>query len=102
MMFLFGAARFVPARIQQRKDSETGASCRGTRRDITVMVVFHFFEVRRKLMRSIATLTTRGRVTIPKAIRDELGLEPYDRIRFMLEDGCAVLQKTYPSLEELA
>jgi AbrB family looped-hinge helix DNA binding protein len=32
-----------------------------------------------------ATLTAKGQVTVPKAIRDALGLEPGDRIEFLLD-----------------
>ena len=53
-------------------------------------------------MRLVTTLTRKGQVTIPKEIRDELGLKPHDRIRFGIEDGRVVLRKAYLSLEELA
>ena len=36
-----------------------------------------------------ATITSKGQVTLPKAIRDRLHLKPGDKIDFMLEDdGC--------------
>jgi AbrB family looped-hinge helix DNA binding protein len=47
------------------------------------------------------TLTSKGQVTIPKVIRDELGLKPHDKIGFSVENGCARLWR-YPTLEELA
>ena len=53
-------------------------------------------------MGRVTTLTSKGQVTIPKEIRDELGLKPHDKIRFSLEHGHAVLVKAYPSLEEVA
>lgn len=53
-------------------------------------------------MAPVTTLTSKGRVTIPKEIRDELGLKPHDKIRFSLENGHAVLRKAYPSLEKVA
>jgi AbrB family looped-hinge helix DNA binding protein len=50
----------------------------------------------------VTTLTSKGQVTIPKEIRDELGLKPNDKIRFSLNNGRVTLQKAYLSLEELA
>jgi antitoxin PrlF len=53
-------------------------------------------------MGRVTTLTSKGQVTVPKEIRDELGLKPHDKIRFSLENGRVTLQKAYLSLEELA
>lgn len=53
-------------------------------------------------MGQTTSLTRKGQVTIPKEIRDTLGLKPFDRIEFYLEDGEAKLRKAYPSLDELA
>jgi AbrB family looped-hinge helix DNA binding protein len=38
-----------------------------------------------------ATLTSKGQVTIPKAVRDLLGLEAGDQLDFVLEDGSRVV-----------
>jgi len=35
---------------------------------------------------STSTLTSKGQLTLPKAIRDELGLSPGDRVEFV-KDG---------------
>lgn len=44
-----------------------------------------------------ATITSRGRVTLPKPIRDQLHLGPGDKIDFMLEgDGVRVTPVTAP------
>ena len=53
-------------------------------------------------MSRVTTLTSKGQVTIPKDIRDELGLKPHDKIRFSLENGHVTLRKAYLSLEEIA
>ncbi|MGC2035024.1 MAG: AbrB/MazE/SpoVT family DNA-binding domain-containing protein [Thermoplasmata archaeon] len=46
----------------------------------------------------VGTLSTKGQVTIPKDIREALGIRPGDKIRFDLEGGeRAVLQKAEPS-----
>jgi antitoxin PrlF len=50
----------------------------------------------------VTTLTSKGQVTIPKEIRDELGLKPADKIEFFIENGHARLRKAYLSLEEVA
>jgi AbrB family looped-hinge helix DNA binding protein len=52
-------------------------------------------------MHNITSLTSKGQVTIPKAIRDELGLRPFDKIRFTIENGEVKLKKAYPSLDDL-
>jgi AbrB family looped-hinge helix DNA binding protein len=51
-------------------------------------------------MEYITNLTTRGRVTIPKAIRDTLELRPSDRIHFTVKDGEVILEKVTQSLKD--
>lgn len=49
------------------------------------------------------TLTSKGQVTIPKDLRDELGLRPFDRIEIVADGtGGARLRKARLSLEEVA
>jgi AbrB family looped-hinge helix DNA binding protein len=38
-------------------------------------------------MRKTATMTTKGQVTVPRAIRDALKLEAGDRVCFVQHDG---------------
>ena len=46
----------------------------------------------------VGTLSTKGQVTIPKDIRDALGIRPGDKVRFDLQGGeRAVLPKAEPS-----
>jgi AbrB family looped-hinge helix DNA binding protein len=52
------------------------------------------------MMKGVTTLTSKGQVTIPKEIRDELGLRPHDKVRFTLVDGKLQVEKAYMSLEE--
>jgi AbrB family looped-hinge helix DNA binding protein len=53
-------------------------------------------------MKSVSTLSRRGQVTIPKAVRDELDLHPYDRVEVMVENGHATLRKVSRSLDDVA
>lgn len=53
-------------------------------------------------MSKVTTLTRKGQVTIPKEVRDKLGLKPFDKIEMRVEDGEARLRKARPSLDELA
>ncbi|MDQ7841998.1 MAG: AbrB/MazE/SpoVT family DNA-binding domain-containing protein [bacterium] len=41
----------------------------------------------------MSTLTKKGQVTIPKGVRDALGLRPGMRVAFELREGEAVLRK---------
>lgn len=41
----------------------------------------------------MATVTSKGQVTLPKAIRDALGLSPGSQVEFELEDGKVLLRK---------
>ncbi len=48
-----------------------------------------------------AKVTSKGQITLPKAVRDALGLEPGDSVLFRVQDGHALLART-PNLLELA
>jgi len=51
---------------------------------------------------AIATMTTKGQITIPKEIRDALRLQPGDRVDFVLgKDGRAVLRPATRSIMDL-
>lgn len=52
---------------------------------------------------SFATMTTKGQTTIPKDIRDGLGLKPGDRMTFtLMPDGTVVMRVKHRSLMSLA
>jgi AbrB family looped-hinge helix DNA binding protein len=39
---------------------------------------------------SAATITSKGQITIPKDIRNTLGLEPGDKVNFLIDDDGVV------------
>jgi antitoxin PrlF len=50
-----------------------------------------------------STLTSKGQITIPKAVREELGLRVGDRVAFrVLEDGTVVVESETIDLLSLA
>ena len=50
-------------------------------------------------MEVAARLTSKGQITLPKAIRDALGLHEGDRVVFRVEGSYAVLARTADLLE---
>lgn len=48
-----------------------------------------------------STLTSRGQTTIPKAIREQLQLQPGDRVEFLVEEGQVVLRRATADITEL-
>jgi AbrB family looped-hinge helix DNA binding protein len=57
--------------------------------------------VRRTLIDAMAKLTSKGQVTVPKSVRDALGIKEGDQVVFRVEGNRAVLAKT-PNFLELA
>jgi len=54
-------------------------------------------------MTTAATLTSKGQTTIPKEIRDGLGMKPGDRISFtLMPDGTVIMRVKRRSLMTLA
>jgi AbrB family looped-hinge helix DNA binding protein len=50
-----------------------------------------------------ATLTSKGQTTIPKEIRDGLGMKPGDRMTFtLMPDGTVVMRVKRKSILDLA
>ncbi len=50
-----------------------------------------------------ATLTSKGQTTIPKGIRDSLGMKPGDRMTFtLMPDATVVMRVKSKSVTELA
>ncbi|MGB7399033.1 AbrB/MazE/SpoVT family DNA-binding domain-containing protein [Castellaniella sp.] len=54
------------------------------------------------MMTGISTLSSRGQLTIPKIIRDQLGLKPGDNIGCsLLPDGTLILRPKVHHIEDL-
>jgi antitoxin PrlF len=54
-------------------------------------------------MTTDATLTSKGQTTIPKEIRDSLGIKPGDRMTFtLMPDGTVVIRVKRKSVMDLA
>ena len=54
-------------------------------------------------MTTDATLTSKGQTTIPKEIRDELGMKPGDRMTFtLMPDATVVMRVKSKSISGLA
>ncbi|MFN8593922.1 MAG: AbrB/MazE/SpoVT family DNA-binding domain-containing protein [Thermomicrobiales bacterium] len=47
------------------------------------------------------SVTSKEQVTTPREIRNELGIQTHDKIRFTLGNGGAFLLKACPSLEDV-
>lgn len=51
---------------------------------------------------SLATITSKGQTTIPKEIRDSLGLQPKDQIQFtVVADETVIMRVKKRSIREL-
>jgi antitoxin PrlF len=43
-------------------------------------------------MKNSSTISSKGQITVPQEIRKRLGLEPGDRVEFVVEEGRTVLR----------
>lgn len=48
--------------------------------------------------KSVVSLSQKGQVTVPKAVRDALGLKPSDRVTFEVQDGVAIMRPVRSSI----
>lgn len=46
-----------------------------------------------------ATITAKGQTTIPKEIREQLGLKPGDKIKFLVQGGTVRIARVLPMAE---
>jgi antitoxin PrlF len=77
--------------------SRQGAVCPAER---TVAVSLHEASGKERIVEITATVTSKGQVTIPKQVRDALGIEEGDQVVFRVEGYRATLART-PDLLEL-
>jgi antitoxin PrlF len=57
----------------------------------------------RERVMSVATMTSRGQTTIPKEVRDAVGLRAGDRIHFtVLDDGTIIVRVKNRSVGDIA
>ncbi len=49
-------------------------------------------------MASACTISSKGQITVPLAIRKRLGVKPGDRVEFIEEDGKTVLRPIPPAV----
>lgn len=55
------------------------------------------------VMTAATTMTSKGQVTVPREIRDRLGLKPGDKMAFtLLSDGTVVMRPKTRRLADLA
>lgn len=53
-------------------------------------------------MRAIVTLSSKGQLVIPAAMRDAMGLKAGDRVHALLEnDGTTITLRRFPTREEV-
>ena len=53
-------------------------------------------------MDEVATLTSKGQITVPAAVRADMGLAPGDRLRFRRDaDGRMIIEKDTRSFADL-
>jgi len=47
-------------------------------------------------MNNSSTISSKGQVTIPQEVRRRLGLEPGDRVEFVMEEGRTIVRPARP------
>ena len=47
-------------------------------------------------MKNTSTISSKGQITVPQEVRKRLGLEPGDRVEFVMEAGRTVVRPVRP------
>lgn len=63
----------------------------------SVILIGHYY---RGVTETMPRVTTKGQVTIPKEIRDRLGIEPGDEVAFEKTDAGYAIRKEAPTTAE--
>jgi antitoxin PrlF len=46
-------------------------------------------------------VSSKGQITLPAEVREELGIKPRDRVAITIQDKAALVRRTYSSIMEL-
>lgn len=70
---------------------------------ISLLTIINMVRTPERLMTTEATLTSKGQTTIPKPIRDSLGMKTGDRMSFtLMPDGVVVMRVKNKRISDLA
>ena len=70
---------------------------------ILLLTIINMVRTPERLMTTEATLTSKGQTTIPKPIRDSLGMKTGDRMSFtLMPDGVVVMRVKNKRISDLA
>jgi antitoxin PrlF len=47
-------------------------------------------------MNNSSTISSKGQITVPQEVRKRLGLEPGDRVEFVVEEGRTIIRPARP------
>ncbi len=68
-----------------------------------ILTIIDVVRIMEPIMSTEATLTSKGQTTIPKPIRDSLGMKPGDRMSFtLMPDGVVIMRVKNKRVSELA
>jgi bifunctional DNA-binding transcriptional regulator/antitoxin component of YhaV-PrlF toxin-antitoxin module len=48
-----------------------------------------------------STVTSKGQTTVPRAVRDALGVKPHDKLKYVVDNGCVTVEAVDLDIEDL-
>jgi AbrB family looped-hinge helix DNA binding protein len=93
--------RLNPEASPELADCTVGVLPRARGESVGYLLSLHLEKSKENNMDVAARLSSKGQVTIPKAVRDALGVEEGDSVIFRIDGNLATLQRT-PDFLELA